>query len=342
MLATLPSEISVNILSCGILTSKEVRHVARVSKAWANLTRFEGAWRALAVRWRLAYRSSPHTHALAPGVRERIASLVAQQVPYSTTRERIIEGICSNWRLLVSLLDLCCVLATGHALNGDADTTNTLVPRTRIFCPGLIQPDDRPLWPHDDSDRNLTGRFNNIGHHAGADFSRDQKIAQLFLLDEPGMLLLETRAARSSGIVAGWHLVPLDGSAPTWLFPPLNRGTQVSILAAKGRWIVLSASDSEGECSPLYIFRFVRRGSHVSPGATTVSSEWAIEEPFRLQASKLKWNMFRWWNCRVQEDGILALWDAMDLEVGYTEDMMALPGERVGMLLGLEGRRVTG
>lgn len=209
LLTALPPEVAVGVLSSGALTSVDIRHVARASKAWANLAHFPQMWRQLALRWGLAERDEVTGEPTLTLV--TLAQLEELRTPpQSLERPRPQPGpsLMDDWRMIVSLMDMRSMQWQGRALNGERATALSLMPAGRTFRVSL------PAFL-----RGATPEGEVL------DLWRFKVLPDLHM------------AVATSTTHGGLWAIPMDGSETSCIAPPALVMTH-SHVEADGEWVV--------------------------------------------------------------------------------------------------------
>lgn len=120
-LSVCPAEVVIQILSCGVLGTADLLDLTTVSQIWYKAVYIPAMWRKLALSWGLAHRATQGAApTLTPDARAKIAALVHPPTsrPNSEHGSEAVDWVCSDWRLVVCLLDMYEVSGTGRTLQG--------------------------------------------------------------------------------------------------------------------------------------------------------------------------------------------------------------------------------
>lgn len=123
ILTTFPVEVSLQVLTIGVLGAVDVRHLTMVSTTWRDVSSLEVVCRALGLRWGIAIRlATGGAPVLSPGIIECDIPVVRSIPSFAEADSATIrvrdERVCASWRLVATLLSLHHWLRTGHELNG--------------------------------------------------------------------------------------------------------------------------------------------------------------------------------------------------------------------------------
>lgn len=248
-LAVLPPEVAVGILSCGELSSLDVRHVAPVSKTWAQMAHYPALWRTLALRWGLAVRPRHGGKpTLKPRVRNQLASLLnSPHFSDNSLRGQEMPPRL-DWRIAVSLMDLQSVQRTGWTLNGQALDIPAL--RAVRKTHSLPAPDANGILPP------ITNE-----HDSQSDYGRFN------VLSGPGLVV------SIPGFVGNLSFSALDGSGSYSPPHPVTAWCFSRLLEADAQWIVFQSENAL--LQGVKLIPYDPRNKNCS----FLNSHWGVTEP---------------------------------------------------------------
>lgn len=119
-LCSVPPEIAVDVLACGVLDPADLARIARVSRRWGALVRDEAVWRTLAQRWGLELSRASEQWpgpALPASMQQRVSDayalcppLISPQTLDAAARRRPVAPPYLSWRAFVTLHHLSAAL----------------------------------------------------------------------------------------------------------------------------------------------------------------------------------------------------------------------------------------